>query len=274
MIGFVLSIFIGLLLGLLGAGGSVLTVPIFVYIVGMTPAMASYASLFVVGSTALLGAISYGKEKLIHIDIAIQFFIGSFLGVAVARKWILPGIPEVLVETQSLSLSKDHLIMLLFSILMMFAAQSMIRKKVNGQINGNIELSAKSERKWIALFVKSFLVGMTTGFVGAGGGFLIVPSLILFAGLTMKETVGTSLLIIGMNSLSGFFVSWFSGVQQPRPDLGYLLPFTMIAAVGLWLGKRISKSIPEHQLKMIFGFFVLCLGLVIFVQQVRSLYSH
>ncbi len=274
MIGLFLSIFIGLLLGLLGAGGSILTVPLFVYIVGMTPTMASYASLFVVGTTALLGAISYGKEKLIHIDIAIQFFAGSFLGVTVARKWILPAVPQILIDTQTLSLTKDHVIMLFFSILMMLAARSMMRKKNRSENQKSSEESFDKKGKRLSFFMKSFFVGITTGFVGAGGGFLIVPALVLFAGLSMKETVGTSLLIIGMNSLSGFLVSWFSVSQQSRPDLGYLLQFTTIAALGLWLGKKLSKAIPEHQLKMIFGIFVFCLGLVIFVQQVRSLYSH
>ncbi len=271
MIGLILSIFIGLLLGLLGAGGSILTVPLFVYAVGMAPGMASYASLFVVGSTAFIGAIGYAKEKRVRPGIAVQFFIGSFLGVTLARRWLLPWIPNTLFQSAFYVVTKDHLIMFSFSLLMIFAARSMIKVQQNSEIVGRNRIGKNS---FLQLFVKAFFVGITTGFVGAGGGFLIVPALVLFAGLTMKETVGTSLLIIGMNSMGGFLISWFGNDQQARPDLIYLLQFTVIATIGLWLGKRISRNIPEQNLKKIFGFFVLILGLVIFVQQVGSLFSH
>jgi uncharacterized membrane protein YfcA len=202
--GLIAAIFIGISLGLIGGGGSILTVPILVYLVGVTPVNATAYSLFVVGLTALIGSLAYIRKDLVCFRTTLIFSIPSFIAVFLTRKFILPAIPDMLFTIGAFTVTKDVGIMLLFAALMLAAAFTMIRtprlKEGKKDIDHPMPL----------IIVEGFVVGIITGLVGAGGGFLIIPVLVIFAGLPMKKAVGTSLVIIAVKSLIGFLgdVSW------------------------------------------------------------------
>ena len=192
ILAYISAVFIGIVLGLLGGGGSILTVPILVYLLAIPAYEATAYSLFIVGVTSLTGSINYMRYKLVDFKIALLFSIPSFIGVLLTRKLLLPNLPDLLFTLGDFEVSKNLAIMVLFSLLMMMASYSMIKKN-------NIDIDEKAENKF-RLIIKFFFVGVLLGLVGAGGGFLIIPSLIFFAKLDMKTAVGTSLLIISANT--------------------------------------------------------------------------
>ena len=183
--GYILAIVIGVVLGLIGGGGSILAVPILVYVLGVNPIQATAYSLFIVGLSALIGARKHYQLGNINFKIGILFAAPSFIGVFLSRKLLLPAIPHKLLELNSFILFKDSFLMILFAILMLFAAYSMLSKK---------ELNQKpiNQINILKIILDGFIVGIVTGLVGAGGGFLIVPALILFSGLEMKKAIGIS----------------------------------------------------------------------------------
>lgn len=252
ILAYIFAVFIGVVLGLLGGGGSILTVPILVYLLYIPAYEATAYSLFVVGVTSLVGSISYMREKLVDFKVAILFSIPSFIGVFITRKLVLPNIADSLFSIGEFELTKNLAIMILFSVLMILASYSMIRKN-------NVYLE-KKDQSTLQLIVKFFFVGVFLGLVGAGGGFLIIPSLIFFAKLDMKTAIGTSLLIISVNTLVGFL-----GDLTTSMDFNWnlLISFTLLALIGIFIGIKISKFIDENKLKPIFGWFVLVMGIYI-----------
>lgn len=260
--GLILAIAIGLSLGLIGGGGSILTVPVLVYIVGINPVKAITYSLFIVGMTALVGAFDYYKKSLINLKAAITFAIPSFASVFATRHWILPLLPESLFNVGDFTITKGIFIMVAFAFLMLFSAFSMIRQKKQ-----YMKLSRKSEEtsfNYPFIFLEGIVVGVLTGFVGAGGGFLIIPALVLFAGLPMKMAIGTSLLIISINSLIGFSTDLFTGVDM---DWRFLISFSCFAFAGILVGAFLSKRIEGSKLKPGFGWFTLAMGVFIIVKE-------
>jgi uncharacterized membrane protein YfcA len=248
------AILIGFVLGLLGGGGSILSVPVFVYFLSIPAYEATAYSLFVVGVTSFAGSATYIKKKLVDLKIALLLSLPSFIGVLVSRKIILPNLPDVLFSIGNFVITKNLAIMILFSILMILASISMIKKSNNKQIS--------STR--YSLFIKFFFVGVFLGLVGAGGGFLIIPSLIFFAKLEMKAAVGTSLLIIAANSLTGFFGDLTTSLVF---DWNLLFLFTAFALLGILIGTKVSDYIDNRKLKPIFGWFVLVIGIYIIVKE-------
>ena len=195
-IGYFASIIIGLSLGLIGGGGSILTIPILVYLFKIDPELATSYSLFIVGLSALFGCYSHYKMGNLKIKAALYFAIPSVFSILIIREVIFPQIASTLFSIASFQVSKDFLIMIVFSVLMILAAVSMIRRKLPEIVS--------SSTNYVQLGVIGFVVGIITGFLGAGGGFLIIPALLFFANLPMKQAVGTSLLIIFINSAIGF----------------------------------------------------------------------
>lgn len=244
------------MLGLLGGGGSILTVPILVYLLKIPAYEATSYSLFVVGVTSLAGSLTYTKQKLVSFKAALMFSIPSFIGVLITRKLLLPNIPHSLLSFGEFDLTKNIAIMILFSVLMILASYSMIRKN-----NVSGEKKAKST---LQLIVQFFFVGVFLGLVGAGGGFLIIPSLIFFAKLDMKTAVGTSLLIISVNTLIGFLGDLTTDIIF---DWKLLILFTGLALIGIFIGTKISKIIDGKKLKPIFGWFVLVMGISIIFKE-------
>ena len=256
VIGYIASIFIGLILGVLGGGGSILSIPILVYLFGVEPVMASAYSLFIVGITSFVGAIPKHKEHLVNIRTGLLFGIPSIASIFATRKWIVPSIPDVIIQFDNFILTKRILLLGLFAILMILASISMIRNKR--------EISTDDQRfRTVLVIVEGILIGFLTGLVGAGGGFLIIPALVLLTGLPFKTAVGTSLFIIAINSLTGFLGDL---LNYPMNWL-FLLSVTALAVVGILIGNQFSRTIPAARLRKIFGWFVLVMGCYILLRE-------
>ena len=255
ILGYVGALFIGLVLGLTGVGGSILTVPILVYLMSINPVTATAYSLFIVGTTSTFGAIQNYRKNLVDIKNGFIFAIPSFVAVYLTRKYIVPRIPEIIVESPIL-ITKNTFLMLFFAIIMIFGALSVLKKK-------NQDTNNEEKRNLILIGIQTFTIGIIIGLVGAGGGFLIIPSLILFAKLPMRKAVGTSLFIIAMNSLVGFI----GDVQNLEIDWLFLLTFSAISVVGIFIGMYLTKYTNESQLKKIFAYFVLVMAAIILLKE-------
>ena len=255
ILGYIGALFIGLVLGLTGGGGSILTVPILVYLMSINPVTATAYSLFIVGTTSTFGAIQNYRKNLVDIKNGFIFAIPSFIAVYLTRKFIVPRIPEIIIESPIL-ITKNTFLMLFFAVIMIFGALSVLKKK--SQDNNNEE-----KRNLILIGIQTFTIGIIIGLVGAGGGFLIIPSLILFAKLPMRKAVGTSLFIIAMNSLVGFI----GDVQNLEIDWVFLLTFSAISVVGIFIGMYLTKYTNESQLKKIFAYFVLVMAAIILLKE-------
>jgi uncharacterized membrane protein YfcA len=259
IIGYLASIFIGIFLGLIGGGGSILTVPVLVYLFHIDPVQATAYSLFIVGSSSLVGAWPKYKQGFVDLKTAIIFGIPSIISVYTTRKFLVPAIPTNLGEYGGLIVTKSLMLMLLFAILMIAASFSMIRSK------SSKETITEGEQKfnYPLILIEGALVGLLTGLVGAGGGFLIIPALVMLGKLPMKQAVGTSLLIIAAKSLIGFT----GDLGNSTINWTLLLSITALAIAGIFIGDKLSKRIDGNQLKKGFGWFVLFMGLAIIAEK-------
>ncbi|WP_111671108.1 sulfite exporter TauE/SafE family protein [Algoriphagus litoralis] len=263
IIGFAAAVLIGVSLGLIGGGGSILTVPVLVYILGVDPVLATAYSLFVVGSTSLVGAGTFMKKGLVNYKTAVVFAIPSFIAVFLTRKFLVPWLPDPLFMLGESAITKNVGIMVFFALIMLAASISMITGKKCKDCDENEAI--KFNYPMIAL--EGTVVGVITGIVGAGGGFLIIPALVLLARLPMKMAVGTSLLIIAAKSLIGFL----GDVSTQEIDWKMLVIFTGLSIVGIFIGSALSKKINEKILKTGFGWFVLVMGIYIIGKELFAL---
>jgi uncharacterized protein len=255
LIGFSASVIMGLSLGLIGGGGSILTVPILVYLFGVDPVASTAYSLFVVGLTSLVGSASHFRKGNVHLKTALIFGVPSILSVYSVRKFLVPAIPDNILTIGDLVVTKSLFVMVLFAVLMLLASISMIRKPKKSE-----KAEGEAHYNYPVIFAEGLLVGGITGLVGAGGGFLIIPALVLMAGLPMKKAVGTSLLIIGMKSLIGFTGDLSGDLVI---DYKFMMIFSAFALVGIFAGSYLTKFIPNEKLKPVFGYFVLIMGFYI-----------
>lgn len=259
LLGYLLASLVGISLGLIGGGGSILMVPILVYLFMLNPVTATSYSLFVVGTTSLIGAFNNYPKGLVSIRTALLFGLTSITTVFVTRKLILPVIPEVLFRIGSFDVKQSMAIMVLFAVLMLMASTAMIKKR-NEVANTGTPGSATGTLK---LLLYGVLVGLATGFLGAGGGFLIIPALVLVLKMPMKRAVGTSLLIIALNSLIGFT----GDIGHINIDWKFMGIITAIAVTGIFIGGSLSKKIAGEKLKKGFGWFVLAMGVYIIIKE-------
>jgi uncharacterized membrane protein YfcA len=256
ILGYVLSVCIGIILGLLGGGGSILSIPILVYFFHLDAVVASAYSLFIVGVTSLVGTIPKYKEQLVSMRAALLFGVPSLICTFATRKWLIPSIPDVIIQTESFVLTKRFLVLGTFAVLMIMASLSMVtgrREKVYAEHNPMMFLT----------MVEGCLIGLLTGLVGAGGGFLIIPALVFLTGLPFKTAVGTSLLVIAINSLIGFL----GDVLNYAMDWPFLLLVSALAIVGIFIGNRLSHAVTNQNLRRSFGWFVLVAGIVILLSE-------
>ena len=257
ILGYIGALLVGLTLGLLGGGGSILTVPILVYLMGTNPVLATAYSLFVVGITSLVGAVRNMVKGMVNLKVAVVFAIPSFIAVYLTRRYLVPSIHDEIFSIGSFVLTKDLGIMVFFALIMLAASYSMIKgrkeKKTEDQVKLNILL----------IILEGAVVGVLTGIVGAGGGFLIIPALVLFANLPMKKAVATSLLIISAKSLIGFL----GDVQTLTIDWTFLGIFTGLSIVGIFIGIYLNNFINGKSLKKAFGWFVLVMGIYILIKE-------
>lgn len=266
IIGFALAVLVGVSLGLIGGGGSILTVPILAYLLAVPPVMATAYSLFIVGASSLFGGIRYARQGLVDFRTALLFGLPSIVAVFVTRKFIVPAIPEQIAQIDNYIINKDMLLMLLFAALMLVASISMIRKKTSKKEEGNGSPVQLSPKVIAIVLLEGLIVGTLTGLVGAGGGFLIIPALVLVAGLRMKVAIGTSLLIIAVKSLIGFL----GDVVNYSIDWTFLLMFTGLAVAGIFAGTYLSTKIDGSKLKTGFGWFVLIIGIFVLAKELTQ----
>ncbi len=330
ILGYIGALLVGFTLGLLGGGGSILTVPIFVYILDIPPVEATAYSLFVVGVSASIGALKYMRKGLVNYRAAIMLAVPSLLAIFMTRKYLIPALPDTLISLGGVDITtdlifiiilllalllttiillrynlnqtgtgnfikvlglllpaatmvfvmrqfvipnlpqkliflgdilitKDLAIMLFFALVMSFSGISMIR-------SGNIPNSGEntSETNYPRIIFQGFIIGVITGFIGAGGGFLLVPALVLFTRLPIRLAIGTSLLIISANSLIGFI----GDLTYQKIEWPFLLAFTAISVIGIFIGTYTSKYISSNQLKKGFGVFVLVMAAVIVAKEI------
>jgi len=257
--GYSASIFIGISLGLIGGGGSILTVPVLVYLFSMDAVLATAYSLFIVGATSVVGSLSYFKKGLVNIRTAIVFGIPSIAAIFLTREYLLPAIPEEIYNHGNVTVTKGMLLMLLFAVLMIFTAYSMLKK--GKRVNQDV--TQENQLKYSLLVVQGVFIGIVTGLIGAGGGFLIIPALVNLLKLPMKTAVGTSLVIISINSLLGFLFS----LSHIAVQWNFLVSIALIAALGVLIGSYLSTKIASKKLKPAFGWFVLVMGMYIIVKE-------
>jgi len=260
ILGYLGALFVGITLGLIGSGGSILSLPIFVYLFGLNPVIASAYSLFTVGLTSLVGSIKNIKLKLIDINTVVYFSFSAAISVYVTRKYLINLIPDEIVTIGSLLITKEKFLMLFFSILIYFAGIAMIKKRMN---------KSKSQRRKSKydkglILLEGTLVGFVTGLVGAGGGFIIIPVLVLFSKLNMKNAIATSLVIISVKSLIGFI----GDIENHLIDWVFLLKFSFISIIGIYLGQAIGLKIDGSKLKKGFGYFIIIVASCVIILEI------
>ena len=249
----------GLTLGLIGAGGSILTVPIFVYLLGVKPVIATGYSLLIVGSAALIGAARYWQNGIVNLRAVAMFAVPAMITVLATRTYIVPNIPDPIA-----GIPKDNMLMLLFAVLMIFSAKYML-SPAQVTFNASRRLDVRSATK---LIFGSAGVGLLTGMMGAGGGFLIIPTLIALFGLQMKEAIGTSLAIIAINSLVGFTGDLSVGITLDWALVGAFLALTLL---GMWAGTTLATRMEGAKLKKLFGMFTLLIGIAVLAKELYTL---
>ncbi|NOT50696.1 MAG: sulfite exporter TauE/SafE family protein [Chitinophagaceae bacterium] len=259
LLGYLASLLIGISLGLIGGGGSILTVPVLVYLFNVEPVMATAYSLFIVGLSSLVGTIPKYKQGQVNLKTALIFGIPSIAAVFATRKFIVPVIPNEILAIGGLVVTKSILMMVLFAVLMVFASVSMIRdKKKKAEIE-----NGKQQFNYPMIMLEGAVVGALTGLVGAGGGFLIIPALVILSKLPMKQAIGTSLLIIAAKSLIGFT----GDLSNYSMDWKLLMIVTGLAIGGIFIGDALSKRVDGNKLKKGFGWFVLVMGVYILIKE-------
>ena len=255
--GYIASLFIGLALGLIGGGGSILTIPILVYLFSITPTIAISYSLFIVGFTSLLGAYNSYRKGLVNFKTVLLFGSSSITTVFIARKFIIPIIPDVFFKLGSFEVTHSLFVMVVFAILMLVASIPMIR-------NRKMVEKVQAKENPFKLVMYGVLIGLVTGFLGSGGGFLLIPALVMLMKLPIKEAIGTSLLIIALNSLIGFL-----GDFGRHPiDWKFIVVVTAIAIAGIFIGGYFNQKVNGDKLKKGFGWFVLGMGIYIIIKEV------
>lgn len=256
ILGYLFLFFVGLILGILGSGGSILAVPILVYLFSMDAVLASAYSLFIVGVTSLVGTALNYQEQLVNIKTGSIFGIPSIFSIFLMRKWIVPAIPDTILQTGAFSLSKSSFILGVFAFLMILASAKMIYGKP----------LTKGKEKRASVFSLVFfglLSGLITGLVGVGGGFLIIPILGFLTKTPLKTAIGTTLFIVASNSLIGFL----GDILNYSIHWNFLLGITGLAISGIFVGCRIGKGMPTLSLQRSFGWISLTIGTSILIKE-------
>ena len=264
LFGYVGALLMGITLGLIGGGGSILTVPILVYLFTIEPVLATAYSLFIVGLSSLIGSVSHMRLGNIHWRTAIVFGVPSILTVYATRAFLVPALPDPLFTFGETAIPKALGILIFFALIMLAASYSMIRKAKKEDTKS---AEGPVEFNYPLILTEGILVGTITGIVGAGGGFLIIPALVVLAKLPMKQAVGTSLVIIAAKSLIGFTGDLRTSETM---DWSFLMLFSGLAIVGIIVGSLLSKRIPNEKLKPAFGWFVLVMGFYIIGKELSA----
>lgn len=260
IIGYLLALLAGISIGMMGSGGSILTVPILVYIMHIEPVLATAYSLFIVGTSAATGSIRNIRKKQVNFKIVFGFGLASILSVFFTRTYLLPLIPDTIELANDSVISKSNFIMIIFALVMLAASSKMIKPRKK-----NIEFQQEIVTSFVPLAIQGILIGLIAGLVGAGGGFLIVPTLVFFAHLPMRTAIGTSVTIIAIQSLIGFTGDLI--VQDIQWSV--VLIFTAVSTIGVFIGMRWANKVSDKLLRQIFGWFVLAMAVFILLKEVN-----
>lgn len=257
-LGYFFALFVGITLGLFGSGGSILAVPILVYVFGIAADLATGYSLFIVGITSFVGGIQKINEKLVDFSKVFLFGIPTVITVFLTRKLFVPAIPSEFF-IHDFKIKKTLIILIVFGFFMIFAALKMLKttKEVNDDKTFKIN--------YLKIVSLGIFVGLIAGFVGAGGGFLIVPILIYYLNTPLKTAIGTSLVIISIQSLIGFLGDFFINGANYNWDL--LTIFSACSLLGILIGNLIVKKINVEKLKFVFAIFILLMGIFILTKE-------
>lgn len=257
--GFLGAVLIGIVLGLIGGGGSILSVPIFVYVLNIEPVLSTAYSLFVVGTTSLAGTIKNIQKGMVDLKAGIIFSIPAFIAVYLTRRFLVPSIPDSLFSLLGFEVTKNIGVMIFFSFIMIVAAYFMIKERDN-----SIEKTKRLTYNYPIIIIEGLVIGLLTGIVGAGGGFLIIPALVLLAKLPMKRAVATSLMIIAAKSLIGFI----GDIENFDIDWLFLLTFSSLSIIGIYIGTYLNQFIEGRKLKKSFGWFVMLMAIYILTKEI------
>ena len=257
-LGYIMALLIGITLGLIGGGGSILAVPILAYLFALDEKAATAYSLFIVGAAALVGGIRQSKSGNVDWRTAIVFGIPAVVGVWIIRHYVVPALPDVLFAIGNFNFTRRMGMFGLFSILMIWAAYTMLSSKERKGGTGKVKYN------YPLILIEGLVVGSITGFVGAGGGFLIIPALVVLANLEIKKAIGTSLIIISIKSLMGFFLG---DALTMNVDWTFLGIFTSIAVLGIFIGIYVGQFVDGKKLKKGFGYFIILMALFVFIME-------
>ena len=267
IIGYLGAIVVGVLVALVGAGGSILTVPILVYLLHVPPVAATGYSLLIIGITSLISTFGYMYRKMINYRIVVLFGIPSVIAVYLTRRFLVPMIPNEIYEQGNLLITKDSFLMLLLGVLIMLSAFSMISVKKNYQPNISPQKVSSFQYSRMIL-IEGVIIGTLTGFVGTGGGFMIIPALVILCQVPIKTAVGSALLIAAFKSGIGFL-----GEIGNNPNIDYELigVFTGLALIGIAIGSFLSQKVSGYRLRNAFGYFILVIAIFILVREYMNL---
>jgi len=254
--GYLLAVLIGIFLGIFGGGGSLLAVPVFAYIFSLDEKLATAYSLFTVGISSIVGAI----KQLGNIEwkVTLIFGIPSIIAVWLTRFFIIPNLPEIIFDNETFIITRRMLIFGIFTFLLFISSFSMIY-----ETNKNVK-PINIKNFYVLIIIEGFIVGGLTGFVGAGGGFLIIPALVILIGLDIKKAIATSLIIIALKSTFGFFLG---DVMVMNIDWNFLIYFTLLTTLGVIIGAYFGKYIDKLKLKKWFGIFIMVIAISILFKE-------
>ena len=251
-----MALFIGISLGLFGGGGSILAVPVLAYLFSLDEKVATAYSLFIVGFAALVGGIKQNINNNVDWITAVVFGIPALIGVWIVRHYVIPELPDVLFDIGDFAISRRMGMFGVFIVLMVAAALSMLKENTRKGGSGDISYN------YPLILIEGLIVGTVTGLVGAGGGFLIIPALVVLTNLDIKKAIGTSLVIIALKSILGFFLG---DALIMSIDWNFLIVFTSITIIGIFLGVYIGNFIDGNKLKKGFGYFILAMSIFMFI---------
>ena len=258
IIGYVGALIVGVVLGLMGGGGSIITIPILTYLFQLNPITTTAYSLFVVGTSSSIGTLSNWNKGLIDYRVALVFSIPSFLAVYAVRKYIMPLIPTEILTLNELVITKDMVIMVFFAVIMIASAVSMIKKN-----KGFTAHKMTNQLNYPLIILAGIGIGLLTGIIGIGGGFLIIPTLVLLLNIDMKKAVATTLFIIAIKSLVGFL----GDIGHTEINWTFLVLFTALSTIGIYFGTYLSTYIKTVNLKKSFGWMILLVSATILYKE-------
>lgn len=258
--GYISALAIGISLGLIGGGGSILAVPVLAYLFSIDEKAATAYSLFIVGASSLVGGIKQHMKGYVDWLTAIVFGIPSIIGVTMVRYFVIPILPEVFFTVGDFEFTRRMGMFGFFAVLMIPAGISMLKKRKAIVVNKDVKIKFN----YPLIILEGLVVGAITGMIGAGGGFLIIPALVLLAKVEMKVAVGTSLMIIALKSILGFFLG---DALTMTIDWSFLMVFTGLSFVGIFIGSYLGNFIDGDKLKKGFGYFIFAMAIFIFYME-------